>query len=262
MKKILIVSIYKLGDNIFLTPSLRKYKLNTDNYIGLCLSFPYRNTEFFDYNPYVNKIHYLYTVNLNKQLCYQNFNKIYEESKIIKKQYNYDDIIFINISRCKPYPCHIMYLFSKELDIKLNHDELYTDFYYPENKAELIIKTLNLPKKYAYVQLKTSLKQKNITLNLINKYCKIQSEYIITMHSIFSCGKYPLYLEAHIMKKANEIFLPDSVMYHIANSLNIKINKVFFKGYNPYDSFDKFKPLHKNENNLVFIDLYKDFKTI
>jgi hypothetical protein len=261
MKKVLFVFWHGLGDNILATPCIRQYKLQTGNSIGWMMIERIKSAQFFNDNPYIDNIHWcpdawkIYGERLYKYGALE----VFKEAKKIALEYKYDDIKFISHGSSSK---HKIFRTADEMGIELDTGDLHTEFHYnPENCKEHLSK-IKLPEKYVFFNGRTGVKKKNLPIEFVRTHMKKESIDLPIVSPDFSwdISKVPMSVCAEVLKRASNIYVADSAIYHLAHALDLKIDLAYFqRGKRIWDIV---KPLHENTENVIFsLKSKKDLKS-
>jgi len=244
MKKVLFVFWHGLGDNILATPAIKRYKEVTGNYIGWAMLKRFEKTEIFKHNPYIDQLHYTLDA-WNDFSSYKRGQKaVINEAIKIAKEFGYDEVIPITHAA---RGVHKIIRTANEIGVELT--DMHTEFYGIDKYTYQ-----ELPyKDFIFFHGKAGVEAKNLPLEYITEYYMPKYNIDLPIMSpdfSWEVSEQPIHLAASVMSKAKYIFVTDSVMYHIAHALGLRVDLAYFmRGSEVYNVVH---PLHKCDEKVVY----------
>lgn len=248
MKKVLFVYWHGLGDNILATPAIKEYKKSTGNFIGWAMLERFRKTELFRYNPYIDQLHYISDA-WNDFKSYEiGQQRVIDECSEIADRAGYDEMIIINHQSSSK---HKILRIADEMKVKLK--DLHTEFYgFTELTDYLPQLSQYKGKDFIFYHGQAGVETKNFPVKYVKNYLKQQKINlpILTPGVDWSIQKYPISVSAFMMLKARYRIVTDSVMYHIAHALNLKIDLAYFQ--RGHEVWKIVHPLHTSNEKIIY----------
>ncbi len=231
--KHLIVSYHGLGDNILLTPVLRKYKEdNPQTHIGLTFIKRLPVDELLRECSYIDE--FFPTADAWNDFPDFNigFNSVVEEAKACAYRYEYDKVIIVTTSPDIGVT-HKIHRAAYELGVIVDD---YTTEIFPtitdevKEQADKFLENVEEP--YVLVHLKTGNAPKDLNREMVAKFLVNISpmqmiEYgsrIIPAHHL-PLGNIPLEME--ILSRCEHVICADSFIMHAACALDISTQAIF-----------------------------------
>jgi hypothetical protein len=231
-KKVLFLFWHGLGDNILVTPVIRRYKQTTGNFVGWAMPRKFRSAALFESNPYIDQLHWTSDAWHDFKNYSQGCKRVIKEGKAIKKEFGYDELCVIfekNISK------HKIYWAADMMGVDLNND-LHTEVYYDPEKIKHLYMSISLPEEYVFFHGKTAAQSKDLSLEKAKEWLSQEGIDLPIVSPDFSWNyqEYPIAFAMDVMKKAKYIVVADSVMYHAAHAMDLYV------------------ALHTDKENVVF----------
>lgn len=229
----LFLSFHGLGDNILLTPVLRKYKgLNPDVFVGLTHLRRLPVPELLRECPYVDEWLGISDAWNDYESFEIGYKAIVEEAKKYASVLKYDEIIPITMSPQLGI-VHKIHRAAHELGITV--EEYRTEIFpaVTNKEKEMADEFLSVVEKpYIFLHLQTGNAPKNISGSTVEKFLSGVSpmqviEYgskIIPAHHL-PIGNIPLEME--ILSRCSKVVCADSFIMHAAGALGIPTTAVF-----------------------------------
>ncbi len=237
--KVLFLFWHGLGDNILATPAIKAYKeQHPDHYIGWAMLRRFKSAQLW--NPYIDEYHWVSDA-WNDFRSYEEGCKqvIIEAKQIERTDRRYDKLIVIDHKSSSKHKIH------------RNADEMGVTVTAPKTEFYFQYPICNHPvKDFNFFHGKTGVETKDISMSDINN---IHGIYGLFMPIVDANIDKPLWYYAEYLKNADQIFVADSVYFHIACALGRKPNVAYFARGKPV--FDVVKPLHMDVSSSVIYEL-------
>ena len=245
--KTLILFWHGLGDNILATPAIKLFKLSTGDYLGWTTLKRFRSARLFQFNPYIDRIHYVSDAWNDFDSYEEGVQAVTKEAYSIADRCGYDRVVVVNHKSSKK---HKILRTAEELGVDLCGD--YATETYLGNDAD---KDIALPDKFYFFHGRTGLSIKDLPLGFVRNFiAKMGYEQypIVSPDFTWKETDFPILLSAQCMKRAQGIFVADSVMYHMAHSLGLSVDLAYF-ARGP-EVWRQVRPLHTGaiERHILF----------
>ncbi len=237
--KVLFLFWHGLGDNILATPAIKAYKkANPDHYIGWAMLRRFKSAQLW--NPYIDEYHWVDDAWNDYKTYKEGSKKVIEQAEIIADSswggHGYDKLIVIDH---KSSGKHKIYRNADEMGITVT--DLKTEFYFQFPRA--------MPMwDYDFFHGKSGVQTKDMML------FDVQRIYGTIKNPLLNADvNKPLWYWAEFLAQAKNIYVVDSVYFHIACALGRKPDVAYFAKGKPI--FDVVKPLHMDVSNSVIYQL-------
>ncbi len=247
--KVLIVYPHGLGDCILVTPALRNYKRQTNNYIGFAMLERFKSSKLLEDCPYIDKIHWTKDAWNDYSNYHIGSKEVLESCKKISEKENYDKVIFLDHKSQENKIIINMRDIGCDMD---DIDNYHTEVYISENDYKIAKDFIN-NKGYVFVHgYSPSLPPKNFPNGFIDKYIKenYKIENIIEVGKDFKYNDFNINVQFVIMEFAKRVCVIDSVFYHACGALDKPIDLAYFKRNE--NVYNRVKPLHETKQNIVY----------
>lgn len=247
----LILYPHGLGDCILLTPALRKYYNTFNEKVNVAILKRFESSEIFNHCPYIDNVYYVSDP-------WNDFKRSPDWNAVIDECKKFDDKTTMFIL----HKGHKIIDSSKCLSVELKDDnDFKTEIFISDEdkkQAKAIIHSLVGKNDYGFIQTntgingKTNATYKDLDENFGEKWLLENTDvkHFIEIGKSFSALDYNINIQFEIMNRARHVVLPDSVFYHACGALNKKVDCVTFKRK---DVYERVKPLHKVEQNILFV---------
>lgn len=239
--KVLFLFWHGLGDNILATPAIKAYKeQHPDHYIGWAMLRRFQSAQLW--NPHIDEYHWVSDA-WNDFRSYQEGCKqvVIEAKQIERTNGGYDKLIVIDH---KSSGKHKIYRNADEMGVTVNDPK--TEFYFQYPKTEH-------NKRLIFFHGRTGVSNKDLPLNYIIRRRK-EIQLLIKHKDIINADiNKPLWYWAEWLFDASDIYVVDSVYFHVACALGIKPTLSYFARGKAI--FDVVKPLHMDVSSSVIYQL-------
>jgi len=251
--KELIVSYHGLGDNILLTPVLRKYK---EEHSGVSIGLAHLRrlpvNDLLEKCPYIDEFFTVSDVWNDFPDFETGFNAVVEEAKVIAQDNEYNTMRVVTTA-IETGHVHKIHRAARELNVVI---EDYTTEIFPRVTNEILDQADEFLSKvdgpYVFIHLKTGNPPKDIGKNAVAQFLEnISPTQIIEYGSRIIPSNYlPLGnipLEMEILRRCALVTCADSFIMHAACALGIP-TQVIFTMTPP----EWVIPLHDNANLTIY----------
>lgn len=232
--KVLFLFWHGLGDNILATPAIRKYReLHPDHHIGWAMLERFKSAQLW--NPNIDE--YFWTSDAwNEHGSYEAGRKaVIAEALQIQEDNGYHKLVVIDHKSSGDHKIHRT---ANEMGIYLNEKELKTDFYFqyfPTRHWDT----------YDFFHGKTGVDAKDMKMEQVGGN--------IANATMDADVNKPIWYWAEWLDSARNIYVVDSVYFHVACALGRKPDMAYFaKGPS---IFNVVKPLHMDVSDIVKYEL-------
>tara|TARA_R110002051_G_scaffold164664_3_gene235607 strand:+ start:33 stop:812 length:780 start_codon:yes stop_codon:yes gene_type:complete len=251
MKDILVIYPHGLGDCVLLTPALREFYKKTGQKVHIATLARFQSAQFFDNNPYVDKIYYTKDAWLDYPSSHVGFNAVYNDWKKIAKEEGFQGVVMPMHSE----PINKILLNFRFFGLAAN-DQYQTEFFStPEDQqmAAAIVKDKVGDSPFGFVQTSTGVPSKDLPPGFGRHWLQANKgvEKIIEIGQEIDQLEYNINVQFEILRLAAAVCIPDSVFYHACHAMNKEIDLVYFgRGQGIYD---RVRPLWEVKENVVFL---------
>ena len=228
MKKVLIVFWHGLGDNISVTPALRKYKQITGNYIGWAMLKRFKPAHLMDKCPYIDKIHWISDAWNDFSGYKEGIKEIQKEAETIAEEHGYDEVKMIPFNG---NGVHRIFRGARDIGVTLEPNEVHTEWWYEPSEMIPFYQKINLPKKFVFFHGIAGAPSKSWPREIAIK--RIEKDFpgmpIISPDFTWDYKQFPIAFAVDVMKRATHRYIVDSSLYYIAHALDIPMDLVYFK---------------------------------
>lgn len=239
--KVLFLFWHGLGDNILATPAIRAYKkANPDHYIGWAMLKRFKSAQL--YNPYIDEYHFTNDAWNDFRNYDEGRASVISEAQLIVHKQGYDKLVIIDHKSSGKHKIHRT---ADEMGVTVTDTKTEFYFQYPQTHISAF--------NSVFFHGRTGVKNKDLPLNHIIKrreeiQLPVKSKDIINANL-----SKPLWYWAEWLFNASDIYVVDSVYFHIACALGIKPTLSYFA--RGKSTFDIVKPLHMDVSDTVIYEL-------
>ena len=250
MKDLLVLYPHGLGDCILLTPALREFYKATGEKVHVATLSRFKSAEFFDNNPYVDKIFYTKDAWLDYPNSHIGFKSVYEDWKKIAKENNFNGLVMPMHSN----PISKIQINFNKLGIK-DPASVLTEIHTSDKDKEMaqaVIDDLVGSEPFGFIQTNTGVPAKDLPTGFGEQWLKKNRN----LTRFIEIGKnlqpldYNINIQFEILRQAEAVCVPDSVFYHACHALSKEVDFVYFgRGAGIHH---RVKPLHRVVENVVY----------
>ena len=170
------------------------------------------------------------------------------EAEQIQRECGYDRLCIVSH---RDEVVHKIHRTAREMNVDLDGD-IHTEVYYNPAEAANLAANIKLPEEYVFFHGATGAAAKNLPrwaaqMWLDHRGFKLP---VVSPDTDWDIGMYPISVTMHIMKQAKVIIVADSVMYHIAHALDLRVHAAYFS--NGKAVWDKVRPLHQVDEKVYY----------
>lgn len=250
MKNLLILYPHGLGDCILLTPAIREFYKATGNKVHIATLERFKSAQFFDNNPYVDKIFYTKDAWHDYNNAQIGFKNLYQEWKGFAKEQGFGGLAMPMHST----PRSKIILNLEKIGVR-NAEDYRAEIHTGEadkSAAKEIINNLVGDSDFGFIQTNTGVESKDLPKGFgrewlrinknLNKFIEIGVDYGALEHNIN--------VQFEIMRNASAVCVPDSVFYHACHAIGKTVDFAYFgRGKGVYD---RVKHIVSSEEKVVF----------
>ncbi len=246
-KRVLFVYWHGLGDNILATPAIRKYKQTTGNFVGWAMLRRFQPAELFKQNPYVDRVHWTSDAWNDFESYAVGRKKVVQEAAAIAAKHGYDELKVIGHQNRK---CSKILCTADEMGVALGGD-VHTEVYYKPEALRPFFKTIPIPAEYVFFHGITGFPPKDWPQKSGRAWLRRQKiEIPIVSSDAWAHTKVPIAFAMEVMRKAKYIVVADSVMYHAAHAMDLKIDLAYFE--RGIGVWRRVHPLHAGRETIIY----------
>lgn len=246
-RKTLFVYWHGLGDNILATPAIRKYKQTTGNFVGWAMMRRFQPAELFKQNPYVDQLHWTSDAWNDFKSYAIGRAKVTAEAKAIAKKHGYDELKVIGH---KDRKCSKILCTAAEMGVALNGD-VHTEVYYKPEELQPFFKAIPIPDEFVFFHGVTGFAPKDWPQESVEQWLRQQGiELPVVSSDMWDHTKIPIAFAIEVMRRAKYIVVADSVMYHAAHALDLKVDLAYFE--RGVGVWQRVHPLHPNKETIIY----------
>ena len=250
MKKVLALNWHGQGDQVSMTPALRKYKQTTGNYIGWAMQARYFPGGIMAECPYIDQLHGI----SDAWNDFENYSigkmKVMEEAKVIAREFGYDEIKVIPFTGND----HRVLRGARDFGVSLGPGEIHTEWFYDPDKIKHFYDVIDIPDgDFVFTHITGGEPSKSWPKEAVLK--RINNAHpglpIVSPDWSWDIKKVPIAFAIDVLKKAKYSYIVDSVIYYIAIALEIPMTLVYFK--RGPKVFTENCPLHGGSFNVTYV---------
>lgn len=233
--RVLFLFWHGLGDNILATPAIRAYrKAHPDHYIGWAMLKRFKSAQLW--NPHIDEYHWVSDAWNDYGSYKEGAKEVAFEARVIQEAYKYDKLVVIDHKSSKK---HKIYRNADEMGVTV--EDVKTSFYFQFSR------TIHRG-DFDFFHGHTGVPSKNLLLHDLEKVHGAISNPCMNanIHK-------PIWYWAEWLMEANNIYVADSVYFHVACALDRMPDVAYFAKGKPI--FDVVKPLHMDVSSSVIYQL-------
>ena len=247
VKRVLFVFWHRLGDNILATPAIRKYKQATGNFVGWAMLRRFQAAELFKQNPYIDQLHWISDAWNDFGSYAAGSAEVVKEATALVIEHGYDEL---KVIRHKERKGSKILGTAAEMGVVLNAD-VHTSVYYNPEELRAFFKVVPLPAEYVFFHGRTGYSPKDWSQKLVEQWLQQQGVTLPVVSSdAWDHTKIPIAFAMEVMRRAWYIIVADSVMYHAAHAMDLKIDLAYFaRGSRVWE---RVHPLHSGRETIIY----------
>ncbi len=237
--RVLFVSWHGLGDNIMLTPALRKYRQKYPNrYIAVAglKRFGNKLIQLLSGLPFIDKVIPALPDAWNDFPEYNTgVNAVIEEAKKIAIQNNFNELVILPTNKRPGFMLHKIFRFAIEVGVEFeNMEDLQTELSIDKEAEERALSFLsNYRKPILVAHTKAGNTSKTLSKEFVEEVFKKYEGYTImefgrqSLPEVIYIGEDDIEFSKALIKHANMVIAIDSVVMHIAGALGTPCIAIF-----------------------------------
>jgi len=226
IKRVLFVFWHGLGDNILATPAIRKYKQTTGNFVGWAMLRRFKAAELFKQHPCVDQVHWVSDAWNDFGPYAKGRVAVTKEAKALAVKHDYDEL---KIIMHQDRGSHKIPGTAAEMGVMLGSD-VHTEVYYNTTEVRALVKAASLPDEYVFFHGSTGLPKKDLPRTAAEAWLHRRGVDLPLVSPDFTWDhtKMPISFALEVMRGAKHIVVVDSVMYHAAHAMDLKVDLAYF----------------------------------